>query len=244
MVESFFLCAHPVVCWPDTNLNLSAVVDEIHSLIEKSRRLIILLSKNYLAHGTRLELESGLHKALVERKIKIILIEFPPASSFTFLPPSLKLLKPYRVLKWKADNSLSYNSRFWKNLLYLMPAKPNKPWREESEALTVLSAPWSSTKLHVRTEGNWTELDWAELSWTEALLEALRVPIHNRDCHSKYRILWSSLRLPVRRLDLSLGHHRGNKTWTPRRPWDSQEISLLIFLLLKQWFSICWSQTF
>ncbi|CAH7233497.1 Il18r1 [Phodopus roborovskii] len=110
-----------------------AVVDEIHSLIEKSRRLIILLSKSYLAHGTRLELESGLHKALVERKIKIILIEFPPASNLTFLPPSLKLLKPYRVLKWKADNSLSYNSRFWKNLVYLMPAKTIKPWREESE---------------------------------------------------------------------------------------------------------------
>ncbi|XP_005075423.2 interleukin-18 receptor 1 isoform X1 [Mesocricetus auratus] len=130
-----------------------AIVDEIHSLIERSRRLIILLSKNYLAHETRLELESGLHKALVERKIKIILIEFPQANSFTFLPPSLKLLKPYRVLKWKTDNSLSYNSRFWKNLLYLMPAKAIRPWRAESEALAVLSA-WSSTKLQVRTEGS------------------------------------------------------------------------------------------
>lgn len=117
-----------------------AVVDEIHSLIEKSRRLIIVLSQSYLTNGARRELESGLHEALVERKIKIILIEFTPASNITFLPPSLKLLKSYRVLKWRAD-SPSMNSRFWKNLVYLMPAKAVKPWREESEARSVLSAP-------------------------------------------------------------------------------------------------------
>uniref|UniRef100_A0A8C6N2C7 Interleukin-18 receptor 1 n=2 Tax=Mus spicilegus TaxID=10103 RepID=A0A8C6N2C7_MUSSI len=117
-----------------------AVVDEIHSLIEKSRRLIIVLSQSYLTNGARRELESGLHEALVERKIKIILIEFTPASNITFLPPSLKLLKSYRVLKWRAD-SPSTNSRFWKNLVYLMPAKAVKPWREESEARPVLSAP-------------------------------------------------------------------------------------------------------
>ncbi|PNJ12022.1 interleukin-18 receptor 1 isoform X1 [Pongo abelii] len=116
-----------------------AVVDEIHSLIEKSRRLIIVLSKSYMSNEVRYELESGLHEALVERKIKIILIEFTPVTDFTFLPQSLKLLKSHRVLKWKANKSLSYNSRFWKNLLYLMPAKTVKPGREESEVLPVLS---------------------------------------------------------------------------------------------------------
>ncbi|XP_030776875.1 interleukin-18 receptor 1 isoform X4 [Rhinopithecus roxellana] len=116
-----------------------AVVDEIHSLIEKSRRLIIVLSKSYMSNEVRYELESGLHEALVERKIKVILIEFTPATDFTFLPQSLKLLKSHRVLKWKADKSLSYNSRFWKNLLYLMPAKAVKPGRDESEVLPVLS---------------------------------------------------------------------------------------------------------
>ncbi|XP_057598690.1 interleukin-18 receptor 1 isoform X2 [Hippopotamus amphibius kiboko] len=116
-----------------------AVVDEIHSLIEKSRRLIIVLSKSYMSNEVRYELESGLHEALVERKIKIILIEFTPVGDFTFLPQSLKLLKSHRVLKWKADKSLSYNSRFWKNLLYLMPAKAVKPCKDEAEVLPVLS---------------------------------------------------------------------------------------------------------
>ncbi|XP_065785732.1 interleukin-18 receptor 1 isoform X2 [Muntiacus reevesi] len=117
---------------------LTAVVDEIHSLIEKSRRLIIVLSKSYMSSEVRYELESGLHEALVERKIKIILIEFTPIGDFRFLPQSLKLLKSHRVLKWKAEKSLSYNSRFWKNLLYLMPAKAVKPCRDESEVLPVL----------------------------------------------------------------------------------------------------------
>ncbi|XP_048209498.1 interleukin-18 receptor 1 [Perognathus longimembris pacificus] len=118
-----------------------AVVDEIHSLIEKSRRIIIVLSKGYMSNEVMYELESGLHEALVERKNKIILIEFSPMIDLALLPQSLKLLKSHRVLKWKADQPLSYNSRFWKNLLYLMPAKATKPGQEESEVLPVLSAP-------------------------------------------------------------------------------------------------------
>ncbi|XP_074048313.1 interleukin-18 receptor 1 isoform X1 [Macrotis lagotis] len=103
-----------------------AIFDDIHSLIKKSRRLIIVLSENYMADKVSYELESGLHEALVERKIKIILIEFTPINDFTFLPQSLELLKSHRILKWKADKSLPYNSRFWKNLRYLMPAKTAK----------------------------------------------------------------------------------------------------------------------
>ncbi|XP_004704498.1 interleukin-18 receptor 1 [Echinops telfairi] len=118
-----------------------AVVDEIHSLIEKSRRIIIVLSERYMSNKVRYELESGLHEALVERKIKIILIEFTPVRDVMFLPQSLELLKSHRVLKWKAEKSLSYNSSFWKNLRYLMPAKTIKPGIDKSEVLPVLSRP-------------------------------------------------------------------------------------------------------
>ncbi|KFO91147.1 Interleukin-18 receptor 1, partial [Buceros rhinoceros silvestris] len=103
-----------------------AVVDDIHSCIDKSRRLIIILSQNYISDRAIYELESGLHKALVERKTKIILIEYMPISDYNFLPESLSLLPSKRVVKWKKDKSLPLNSRFWKNLRYLMPAKPTK----------------------------------------------------------------------------------------------------------------------
>ncbi|KAM9593987.1 interleukin-18 receptor 1 isoform 1-T2 [Morphnus guianensis] len=103
-----------------------AVVDDIHSFIDKSRRLIIILSQNYVSDQAIYELESGLHKALVERKTKIILIEYMPISDYNFLPESLSLLPSKRVVKWKKEKSLPVNSRFWKNLRYLMPAKPTK----------------------------------------------------------------------------------------------------------------------
>ncbi|KFM05423.1 Interleukin-18 receptor 1, partial [Aptenodytes forsteri] len=103
-----------------------AVVDDIHSFIDKSRRLIIILSQNYVSDRAIYELESGLHKALVERKTKIILIEYMPISDYNFLPESLSLLPSKTVVKWKKDKSLPLNSRFWKNLRYLMPAKPTK----------------------------------------------------------------------------------------------------------------------
>ncbi|KAL9867415.1 interleukin-18 receptor 1 isoform 2-T2 [Geothlypis trichas] len=103
-----------------------ALVDDIHSFIDKSRRLIIILSQNYVSDRAIYELESGLHKALVERKTKIILIEYMPISDYNFLPESLSLLPSKRVVKWKKDKSLPVNSRFWKNLRYLMPAKPIK----------------------------------------------------------------------------------------------------------------------
>ncbi|XP_053935824.1 interleukin-18 receptor 1 isoform X2 [Cuculus canorus] len=103
-----------------------AVVDDIHSFIDKSRRLIVILSQNYISDRTIYELGSGLHKALVERKTEIILIEYMPISDYNFLPESLSLLPSKRVVKWKKDKSLPVNSRFWKNLRYLMPAKPSK----------------------------------------------------------------------------------------------------------------------
>ncbi|XP_032906999.1 interleukin-18 receptor 1-like isoform X2 [Catharus ustulatus] len=103
-----------------------AFVDDIHSFIDKSRRLIIILSQNYISDRAIYELESGLHKALVERKTKIILIEYTPIRDYNFLPESLSLLPSKRVVKWKKDKSLPVNSRFWKNLRYLMPAKPIK----------------------------------------------------------------------------------------------------------------------
>ncbi|XP_053240206.1 interleukin-18 receptor 1 [Podarcis raffonei] len=102
-----------------------AAVDDVQSYIDRSRRLIIILSKNYISDKVMFELETGLHKALVEKNIKVILIEYMPIRDFDFLPKSLKLLSPSHVVKWKEEKSLALNSRFWKKLRYAMPAKPS-----------------------------------------------------------------------------------------------------------------------
>ncbi|XP_048350061.1 interleukin-18 receptor 1 [Sphaerodactylus townsendi] len=100
-----------------------AIVDDVQSFIDKSRRLIVILSKNYISDKVMFELETGLHKALVERKIKVILIEYMPVSDFKFLPDSLELLSSSQRVKWKENKSIPLNSRFWKKLRYAMPAK-------------------------------------------------------------------------------------------------------------------------
>ncbi|KAJ7319719.1 hypothetical protein JRQ81_019230 [Phrynocephalus forsythii] len=105
-------------------LSGGAVVDDVQSFIDRSRRLIIVLSQNHTSDNVMVELEVGLHKALVERKIKVILIEHAPIQNFDFLPKSLELLSCHQVLKWKEEKSRPLNSKFWKKLRWMMPAKP------------------------------------------------------------------------------------------------------------------------
>ncbi|XP_069613719.1 interleukin-18 receptor 1 isoform X1 [Ranitomeya imitator] len=102
-----------------------ALVDDMNSFLEKSRRLIIVLAKDFTSCKAMYELESGLYKAMVERKIKVILIEFTQSEQ-SFQPESLQLLKMKSKVKWKGDKSLPLNSTFWKKIQYLMPAKPIK----------------------------------------------------------------------------------------------------------------------
>ncbi|KAM4702012.1 interleukin-18 receptor 1-like [Discoglossus pictus] len=104
-----------------------AIVDDVHSFLEKSRRLIILLSRNLMFDKVIYELEIGLYKAMVERKIKVILIEYAPLCELNVMPASLKLLKASKRVKWKGSRSQPLKSRFWKKIQYLMPAKPVKP---------------------------------------------------------------------------------------------------------------------
>ncbi|XP_066444782.1 interleukin-18 receptor 1-like [Eleutherodactylus coqui] len=103
-----------------------ALVDDMNSFLEKSRRLIVILNKSFTSCKAMYELESGLHKAMVERKIKVILIEFTPLSEQGFQLESLQLLKMKNRVKWKGNKSSPLNSEFWKKMQYLMPVKPIK----------------------------------------------------------------------------------------------------------------------
>uniref|UniRef100_A0A8C5MRG5 Interleukin-18 receptor 1 n=1 Tax=Leptobrachium leishanense TaxID=445787 RepID=A0A8C5MRG5_9ANUR len=103
-----------------------AIADEIIRCLEKCRRLIILLSKNQISDKAMYELESGLHKAMVERKIKVVLIDFTLSKEMIVMPDSLQLLADRCRVKWEGEKSYSLKSRFWKKIQYLMPAKPFK----------------------------------------------------------------------------------------------------------------------
>ncbi|XP_069492392.1 interleukin-18 receptor 1-like [Ambystoma mexicanum] len=100
-----------------------AIVDDINSFIDKSRRIILILSSNYMCDNVMYELESGLYKSLVERTTKVIIIEYNLQSCSKSMPESLGLLKSSSKVRWKEDRSVPLNSRFWKKMRYLMPAK-------------------------------------------------------------------------------------------------------------------------
>ncbi|XP_078078933.1 interleukin-18 receptor 1-like [Mustelus asterias] len=114
------------LCIFERDVPPGGTADDILFYINKCRRLIIILSKEYVDDecSSMYELMTGLHQVLVETKIKPILIELKPINSIKSLPESLQLvLKSKRTVKWKGSKSAFKQSYFWKKVRYLMPAK-------------------------------------------------------------------------------------------------------------------------
>ncbi|XP_067842314.1 interleukin-18 receptor accessory protein-like [Heptranchias perlo] len=103
--------------------------EDVISCIKRSRRVIIVLSPNYIAPtGSRIfELQTGVDSMLDNFKTKVILIKFRSLPDVTDLPHNVK--KAITVLPeitWKGTKSSPPSSKFWKMLRYYMPVKKNE----------------------------------------------------------------------------------------------------------------------
>ncbi|XP_048389347.1 interleukin-18 receptor accessory protein-like [Stegostoma tigrinum] len=102
--------------------------EDVISCIKRSRRIIIVLSPNYIAQTDSrvFELQTGVKGMLDNYKTKVILIKFRSLPDIVDLPESVK--KAITVLPeitWKGKKSFPPSSKFWKMLRYHMPVKKN-----------------------------------------------------------------------------------------------------------------------
>ncbi|KAM6934573.1 interleukin-1 receptor type 1-like [Xenentodon cancila] len=121
-------------------------LEQVESCMKQSRRLIVILTsgsgsgpesidKHAASPSTSViggfDWQIGLHHALVQREMSVILIQLgdPGPQGYTHLPPGLQHLirrsAPIRCPNNTRVN-VSWNSRFWKRVRYLMPVTPAK----------------------------------------------------------------------------------------------------------------------
>uniref|UniRef100_A0A8B9EES7 Interleukin-1 receptor accessory protein n=1 Tax=Anser cygnoides TaxID=8845 RepID=A0A8B9EES7_ANSCY len=100
------------------------VTDETLSFIQKSQRLLVVLSPNYVSQGTQalLELKAGLENMASKGNIKVILVQYKAIKKSTV--KELKQAKAaLTIIKWKGEKSKFPKVRFWKQLQVEMPVK-------------------------------------------------------------------------------------------------------------------------
>ncbi|KAM9126720.1 interleukin-1 receptor accessory protein [Pangshura tecta] len=100
------------------------VTDETLSFIQKSRRLLVVLSPNYVLQGTQalLELKAGLENMASQGSIRVILVQYKAIKK-----SKVKELKQAKtaltVIKWQGEKSKYPRGRFWKQLQVEMPLR-------------------------------------------------------------------------------------------------------------------------
>uniref|UniRef100_A0A8C5MX58 Interleukin 1 receptor like 1 n=1 Tax=Leptobrachium leishanense TaxID=445787 RepID=A0A8C5MX58_9ANUR len=91
--------------------------------LEKSRRLIIILTAEIQAIETLYEQQIGLHNALINNNVKVLIITMGNVSGQNEMQESLRHIANQKgIIKWDKSNvNLSPNCKFWKLVRYHMP---------------------------------------------------------------------------------------------------------------------------
>ncbi|CAF94900.1 unnamed protein product, partial [Tetraodon nigroviridis] len=103
-------------------------VDDLARSVDQSRRLILVLTPDFVAkRGWSIFLiETRLHTMLVTGEIKVIMIEclnLKNVINYQEVELLKQTIKVLSVIKWKGPESNKLTSKFWKQMVYEMPAK-------------------------------------------------------------------------------------------------------------------------
>ncbi|XP_041126538.1 interleukin-1 receptor accessory protein-like isoform X2 [Polyodon spathula] len=101
------------------------ITDETLRFIRRSRCVIVVLSPNYLIHGTQalLELKAGLDNMALSGSVRVVLVQFRPVKAAGQVKELKRARAALTVFKWKGEKSTDLRCRFWKQLHVALPVK-------------------------------------------------------------------------------------------------------------------------
>ncbi|XP_072897782.1 interleukin-1 receptor accessory protein-like [Hemitrygon akajei] len=101
------------------------ITDETLACIWRSRRLVVVLSPNYLTNGTQalLELRAGMERMASTGQIRVILVEFRPVEKVSQVAELRRLKAVMATIKWRGEQSRDPKSKFWKQLRVSLPTR-------------------------------------------------------------------------------------------------------------------------
>uniref|UniRef100_A0A3Q2Q3E1 Interleukin 1 receptor accessory protein-like 2 n=1 Tax=Fundulus heteroclitus TaxID=8078 RepID=A0A3Q2Q3E1_FUNHE len=114
---------------PDRDLIPSSTyIEDLARSVEQSRRLIIVLTPEFVAKRgwSIFQIETRLHSMLVTGEIKVIMIEcanLKNVINYQEVEALKHTIKVLSVIKWRGPKSNELSSKFWKQVIYEMPAK-------------------------------------------------------------------------------------------------------------------------
>ncbi|KAJ3588285.1 hypothetical protein NHX12_011878 [Muraenolepis orangiensis] len=114
---------------PDRDLMPSSIyIEDLARSVKQSRRLIIILTPEFVSKRgwSIFQIEPRLHAMLVTGEIKVIMIECADLKSvinYQEVEALKNTIKFLSIIKWRGPKSNKLSSKFWKQVVYEMPAK-------------------------------------------------------------------------------------------------------------------------
>ncbi|KAK2849523.1 hypothetical protein Q5P01_009357 [Channa striata] len=114
---------------PDRDLIPSSTyIEDLARSVEQSRRLILVLTPEFVAKRgwSIFQIETRLHSMLVTGEIKVIMIECADLKNvinYQEVEALKHTIKVLSIIKWRGPKSNELSSKFWKQVVYEMPAK-------------------------------------------------------------------------------------------------------------------------
>uniref|UniRef100_A0A3Q3WEY8 Uncharacterized protein n=1 Tax=Mola mola TaxID=94237 RepID=A0A3Q3WEY8_MOLML len=114
---------------PDRDLIPSSTyIEDLARSVDQSRRLIIVLTPEFVAKRgwSIFQIETRLHAMLVTGEIKVIMIECADLKNvinYQEVEALKHTIKVLSIIKWRGPKSNELSSKFWKQVVYEMPAK-------------------------------------------------------------------------------------------------------------------------